>query len=132
MLSLEAVIEKINRNNYILEVNYYLCSCNLIKNIRQKRNNKMKESVTDRYIGIGTSVGVAIGLILKIALDSLVGLALGIFLGVFGGCMAAFIKRMIRKSNTDKKKMELYFWYGCMIGIVLGIAGMVYYLIANG
>lgn len=132
MLSLEAVIEKINRNNCILEVNYYLCSCNLIKNIRQKRNNKMKESITDRYIGIGTSVGVAIGLILKIALDSLVGLALGIFLGVFGGCMAAVIKRMSQKSNTDKKKLEFYFLCGCVLGVVLGILGMVYYLITNG
>ena len=37
----------------------------------------MKESITDRYIGIGTGVGVALGFILKIALDSLVGLALG-------------------------------------------------------
>ena len=92
----------------------------------------MKESITDRYIGIGTGVGVALGFILKIALDSLVGLALGIFLGLFGGCMAVVIKRLSQKSNTDKKKMELYFWYGCMIGIVLGIAGMVYYLIANG
>ena len=39
----------------------------------------MKESITDRYIGIGAGVGVALGFILKIALDSLAGLALGIF-----------------------------------------------------
>ena len=38
----------------------------------------MKESITDRYIGIGAGVGVALGFILKIALDSLAGLALGI------------------------------------------------------
>ena len=108
----------------------------------------MKESITDRYIGIGTGVGVALGFILKIALDSLVGLALGIFLkialdslvglalgiflGLFGGCMAVVIKRLSQKSNTDKKKLEFYFLCGCVLGVVLSILGMVYYLIANG
>ena len=48
----------------------------------------MKESITDRYIGIGAGVRVALGFILKIALNSLAGLALGIFLGLFGGYMA--------------------------------------------
>ena len=94
--------------------------------------NNMKESITDRYIGIGTGVGVALGFILKIALDSLVGLALGIFLGVFGGCMAAVIKRLSQKSNTDKKKLEFYFLCGCVIGVVAGIVGMAFYLIENG
>lgn len=92
----------------------------------------MKESITDRYIGIGTGVGVALGFILKIALDSLVGLALGIFLGVFGGCMAAVIKRLSQKSNMDKKKLAFYFWCGCAIGVVAGIVGMAFYLIENG
>lgn len=92
----------------------------------------MKESITDRYIGIGTGVGVALGFILKIALDSLVGLALGIFLGVFGGCMAVVIKRLSQKSNADKKKLSFYFWCGCVIGVVAGIVGMAFYLIENG
>ena len=93
----------------------------------------MKESITDRYIGIGVGVGVALGFILKIALDSLAGLALGIFLGLFGGYMAGVIKRMSQKSNTDKKRkeLELYFLGGCVLGVVLGIVGMALYLIAN-
>ena len=93
----------------------------------------MKESITDRYIGIGTGVGVALGLILKIALDSLAGLVIGICLGVFGGFMMAAIK-VSQKSDTEKKGKNLYFWFwrGCVVGVVLGILGMVYYLIANG
>lgn len=86
----------------------------------------------DRYIGIGTGIGVALGFILKIALDSLAGLALGIFLGVFGGCMAVVIKRLSQKSDSDKKKLAFYFWCGCVVGVVLGIVGIAFYLIENG
>ena len=38
----------------------------------------MKESITDRYIGIGTGVGVVLGFILKMVLDSSAGLVIGI------------------------------------------------------
>lgn len=92
----------------------------------------MKESITDRYIGIGTGVGVVLGFILKMVLDSSVGLVIGIGLGVFGGSMAGLIKQMSRKSNMDKKKLSFYFWCGCVIGVVAGIVGMAFYLIENG
>ena len=88
----------------------------------------MKESITDRYIGIGTGVGVVLGFILKMVLDS----SAGIGLGVFGGSMAGLIKQMSRKSNMDKKKLAFYFWCGCAIGVVAGIVGMAFYLIENG
>ena len=68
------------------------------KIIKKEGIKNMKESITDRYIGIGAGVGVALGFILKIALDSLAGLALGIFLGLFGGYMASVIKRMSQKA----------------------------------
>ncbi len=92
----------------------------------------MKESITDRYIGIGTGVGVVLGFILKMVLDSSAGLVIGIGLGVFGGSMAGLIKQMSRKSNMDKKKLSFYFWCGCVIGVVAGIVGMAFYLIENG
>ena len=96
----------------------------------------MKESITDRYIGIGTGVGVVLGFILKMVLDSsaglVIGIGLGIGLGVFGGSMAGLIKQMSRKSNMDKKKLAFYFWCGCAIGVVAGIVGMAFYLIENG
>ena len=81
----------------------------------------MKESITDRYIGIGTGVGVVLGFILKMVLDSSAG-----------GSMAGLIKQMSRKSNMDKKKLAFYFWCGCAIGVVAGIVGMAFYLIENG
>ncbi len=92
----------------------------------------MKESITDRYIGIGTGVGVVLGFILKMVLDSSAGLVIGIGLGVFGGCMAVVIKRLSQKSNADKKKLSFYFWCGCVIGVVAGIVGIAFYLIENG
>ena len=70
------------------------------KIIKKEGIKNMKESITDRYIGIGAGVGVALGFILKIALDSLAGLALGIFLGLFGGCMAALFKLAKRRRNN--------------------------------
>ena len=48
----------------------------------------MKESITDRYIGIGTGVGVVLGFILKMVLDSSAGLVIGIGSVLVWACLA--------------------------------------------
>ena len=68
----------------------------------------MKESITDRYIGIGTGVGVVLGFILKMVLDSSAGLVIGIGLVVFDGSMAGLIQQRSQKSSMDNKKLAFY------------------------